>query len=191
MFAQVSRMFSTMARATVRQPMALGVASATLLASASSVMLADERERTYIMIKPDGVNRHLVGEIITRFEQRGYKIVGLKMVKPTKEIAEAHYAEHKERPFFSGLVNFLSSGPVVAIVVEGEGAIAAARTMIGATRPTQSAPGTIRGSYAVSTGRNIIHGSDSVESANREISLWFKPEELVQFEHADRKWIYE
>nr|1LEO_A Chain A, NUCLEOSIDE DIPHOSPHATE KINASE [Dictyostelium discoideum] len=137
------------------------------------------KERTFLAVKPDGVARGLVGEIIARYEKKGFVLVGLKQLVPTKDLAESHYAEHKERPFFGGLVSFITSGPVVAMVFEGKGVVASARLMIGVTNSLASAPGSIRGDFGVDVGRNIIHGSDSVESANREIALWFKPEELL------------
>nr|4C6A_A Chain A, NUCLEOSIDE DIPHOSPHATE KINASE, CYTOSOLIC [Dictyostelium discoideum] len=137
------------------------------------------KERTFLAVKPDGVARGLVGEIIARYEKKGFVLVGLKQLVPTKDLAESHYAEHKERPFFGGLVSFITSGPVVAMVFEGKGVVASARLMIGVTNPLASAPGSIRGDFGVDVGRNIIGGSDSVESANREIALWFKPEELL------------
>nr|1HLW_A Chain A, NUCLEOSIDE DIPHOSPHATE KINASE [Dictyostelium discoideum] len=137
------------------------------------------KERTFLAVKPDGVARGLVGEIIARYEKKGFVLVGLKQLVPTKDLAESHYAEHKERPFFGGLVSFITSGPVVAMVFEGKGVVASARLMIGVTNPLASAPGSIRGDFGVDVGRNIIAGSDSVESANREIALWFKPEELL------------
>eukprot|EP00274_Cyanoptyche_gloeocystis_P003394 CAMPEP_0196664574 /NCGR_PEP_ID=MMETSP1086-20130531/57608_1 /TAXON_ID=77921 /ORGANISM="Cyanoptyche gloeocystis , Strain SAG4.97" /LENGTH=190 /DNA_ID=CAMNT_0042000947 /DNA_START=168 /DNA_END=740 /DNA_ORIENTATION=- len=149
-------------------------------------------ERSYIMIKPDGVHRGLIADIIKRFEQKGYTLVGIKIIHPSRDIAEEHYAEHKGKGFFPGLVNFLTSGPVIAMVWEGKGVIDTGRKLIGATNPLASAPGTIRGDFAIAVGRNIIHGSDSVESATREISLWFKPEELVAWSPvAAAKWIYE
>lgn len=148
-------------------------------------------ERTFIAIKPDGVQRGLSGEIIRRFETKGFKLVGLKLVHPTRELAEAHYAVHRERPFFAGLVDFITSGPVVAMVWEGDGVVAAARNLIGATNPLTSAPGTIRGDFGVNIGRNIIHGSDAVETAQSEIALWFKPEELVSWTPTITPWLYE
>ncbi|KAG1667625.1 hypothetical protein FOA52_001679 [Chlamydomonas sp. UWO 241] len=148
-------------------------------------------ERSFIMIKPDGVQRGLIADIIQRFESKGYKLVGIKVVVPPKALAEAHYEEHAERPFFPKLVTFLSSGAVVAMVWEGKEAIKYGRTMIGATNPLASAPGTIRGDFAIDMGRNIIHGSDSVSAAQREIALWFKPEELASYEPATKAWIYE
>lgn len=149
------------------------------------------KQRSYIMIKPDGVQRGLVSEIIGRFERRGYKLVGLKMVHPTKEMAQQHYADLSERPFFDALCHFLSSSPVVAMVWQGEDVVIQGRAMIGATNPLKSAPGTIRGDYAIVTGKNIIHGSDSVESAEREIAMWFGEGELCDYDAVTAGWIYE
>jgi len=148
-------------------------------------------ERTFLAIKPDGVQRKLVGEIIQRFEAKGFTLVGLKLIAVQQELAEQHYAEHREKPFFQGLVEFITSGPVVAMVWEGKGVVAAARKIIGATNPLNSEPGTIRGDYGVDIGRNIIHGSDAVETAEREIGLWFQPQELCSWEPTLTKWIYE
>jgi nucleoside-diphosphate kinase len=148
-------------------------------------------ERTFLAIKPDGVQRALIGEIISRYEAKGFTLVGLKLMKVSRELAEQHYGEHKEKPFFAGLVDFITSGPVVAMVWEGKGVVASARKIIGATNPLNSEPGTIRGDYGVDIGRNIIHGSDAVETAQREISLWFKEEELAHWEPTLTKWIYE
>ncbi|MEB3229856.1 MAG: nucleoside-diphosphate kinase [Leptolyngbyaceae bacterium] len=148
-------------------------------------------ERTFIAIKPDGVQRGLVGEIIRRFESKGFNLVGLKLMQASRELAEQHYAEHKERPFFAGLVEFITSGPLVAMVWEGEGVVASARLMIGATKPAESNPGTIRGDFGVTVGRNIIHGSDAVETAQKEIGLWFSDAELVSWTPELTKWIYE
>lgn len=148
-------------------------------------------ERTFIAIKPDGVQRGLVGEIIRRFEAKGFNLVGLKLMQASRELAEQHYAEHKERPFFAGLVEFITSGPLVAMVWEGEGVVASARLMIGATKPAESNPGTIRGDFGVTVGRNIIHGSDAVETAQKEIGLWFSDAELVSWTPELTKWIYE
>jgi len=128
------------------------------------------------MVKPDGVRRGLVGEIVSRFEQKGFKIVALKMMTASPELVGEHYAEHKERPFFGGLVSFLSGGPVVAMCVEGEQVIAEWRRMMGATRPWDSAPGTIRFEFATTVDENVVHGSDSAESASRELGLWFNGE---------------
>ncbi|XP_027339986.1 nucleoside diphosphate kinase III, chloroplastic/mitochondrial-like isoform X1 [Abrus precatorius] len=151
---------------------------------------AAELERTFIAIKPDGVQRGLISEIISRFERKGYKLVGIKVVIPSKEFAQQHYHDLKERPFFNGLCEFLSSGPVVAMVWEGEGVISYGRKLIGATDPQKSEPGTIRGDLAVVVGRNIIHGSDGPQTAKDEIKLWFKPEELISFTSNAEKWIY-
>jgi len=148
-------------------------------------------ERTFLAIKPDGVQRKLVGEIIRRFETKGFTLVGLKLLNVSRELAEAHYGIHRERPFFSGLVEFITSGPVVAMVWEGEGVIASARKLIGATNPLNAEPGTIRGDLGANIGRNIIHGSDAPETAESEISLWFKEEELVNWQPTIFSWIHE
>ncbi|KAI8475976.1 MAG: flagellar associated protein [Monoraphidium minutum] len=147
-------------------------------------------EQSYIMIKPDGVQRGLVGEVIKRFEQRGYTLRGLKMMNVEKAQAEKHYADLSSKPFFPALVDYICSGPVVAMVWEGKGVVATGRKMIGATNPLASEPGTIRGDFAVEVGRNVIHGSDSVENAKLEIALWFG-EELVNWTPAAKPWIYE
>ncbi|XP_073362666.1 uncharacterized protein [Aegilops tauschii subsp. strangulata] len=151
---------------------------------------AAEMERTFIAIKPDGVQRGLISEIVSRFERKGYKLVAIKLVVPSKQFAEKHYHDLKERPFFSGLCDFLSSGPVLAMVWEGEGVIKYGRKLIGATDPSKSEPGTIRGDLAVVVGRNIIHGSDGPETAKDEIALWFQPKELVSYTSNEEKWIY-
>jgi nucleoside-diphosphate kinase len=143
------------------------------------------------MVKPDGVQRNLVGEIIRRLETKGFTLVGLKLMNVSRELAEQHYAVHKERPFFPGLVEFIISGPVVAMVWEGNGVIASARKMIGATNPLSAEPGTIRGDYGVTVGRNLIHGSDAPETAQSEIGLWFKEEELVRWQPTLTPWLYE
>ncbi|MBW4464512.1 MAG: nucleoside-diphosphate kinase [Pegethrix bostrychoides GSE-TBD4-15B] len=148
-------------------------------------------ERTFIAIKPDGVQRQIIGEIIRRFESKGFTLVGLKIMQVSRELAEQHYAVHKERPFFPGLVNFIISAPLVAMVWEGEGVIASARKLIGATNPLTAEPGTIRGDFGVSVGRNLIHGSDAPETAAEEIKLWFKDEELVSWQPASTPWLYE
>ncbi|CDW86855.1 nucleoside diphosphate kinase [Stylonychia lemnae] len=135
--------------------------------------MVEARERTFIMVKPDGVQRGLVGEILSRFEKKGFKLVGLKMDQPGKEKFEQHYADLSSKPFFAGLVNYAASGPVVAMVWEGHNVVKTGRKMLGATRPDDSEPGTIRGDLAIDVGRNVIHGSDSVDSANKEIALWF------------------
>ncbi len=148
-------------------------------------------ERTFLAIKPDGVQRGLIGEIISRFEAKGFTLVALKLMSVSRELAEAHYDVHRERPFFPGLVEFIISSPVVAMVWEGDGVVASARKIIGATNPLTSEPGTIRGDLAVNVGRNIIHGSDAIETAQREIKLWFKDEELVTWQPSLSPWIVE
>jgi nucleoside-diphosphate kinase len=148
-------------------------------------------ERTFLAVKPDGVQRQLVGDIIRRFETKGFTLVGLKLLQVSRELAEQHYDVHRERPFFSSLVDFITSGPVVAMVWEGEGVVASARKIIGATNPLSAEPGTIRGDYGVNIGRNLIHGSDAIETARREVSLWFKDEELVNWKPSIASWLYE
>jgi len=130
-------------------------------------------EKTFLMIKPDGVKRQVIGDIVDRFERRGFELKAAELMVPTREVAEAHYAEHSDKPFFGELVDFITSGPVFGMVWEGESVISLARTMMGATKPADSQPGTIRGDYATTISENVIHGSDSAESAEREISLWF------------------
>ncbi|MBD1916158.1 MULTISPECIES: nucleoside-diphosphate kinase [Cyanophyceae] len=148
-------------------------------------------ERTFLMIKPDGVQRGLISNIIGRFETKGFTLVGMKFMAVSRELAEKHYDVHRERPFFAGLVDFITSGPVVAMVWEGEGVIASARKIIGATKPLEAEPGTIRGDLGVTVGRNIIHGSDAPETAQAEIALWFTDSELVGWEPAAKGWLYE
>ena len=147
-----------------------------------------DQERTFIAIKPDGVQRGFISEIIGRFERKGFKLVALKQLIPSKELAQKHYGVHKERPFFNDLVDFISSGPVVAMVWEGEGVISSARKMIGATKPLEAEPGTIRGDLAVNIGRNIIHGSDGPDTASFEINLWFNNEEICDWNPSDSIW---
>ena len=132
-----------------------------------------------MMVKPDGFRRGLVGEILARFERKGFRIVGLKALKISQELAERHYAEHREKPFFPSLVGFITSGPVVAMVLEGPNAVAEVRKMMGATHPKDALPGTIRGDYATTIDENVIHGSATLEDAEREIALFFRPEELL------------
>jgi len=155
------------------------------------MFLETDLERTFLAIKPDGVQRGLVGEIIRRFETKGFTLVGLKFMKVSRELAEQHYAVHRERAFFPGLVEFIISSPVVAMVWEGEGVVAAARKIIGATNPLNAEPGTIRGDFGVNVGRNLIHGSDAQETAQREIALWFKDEELVAWQSHSKAWLSE
>jgi nucleoside-diphosphate kinase len=148
-------------------------------------------ERTFIMVKPDGVQRQLVGEIIGRFETKGFKLIGMKLMTVSKELAEKHYESLKDKPFFPGLVDFICSSPVVAMVWEGESVVSTSRQMIGATDPHAAVPGTIRGDFGVSVGRNIIHGSDAIETAQREIALWFKDEDLNEWQASLAPWLYE
>jgi len=152
--------------------------------------MSKNAERTYIMVKPDGVQRGLVGDIIGRFEKRGFKLIALKLVHSTREHLEQHYEDLKEKPFFPGLIKYMVSGPVVAMVWEGLDAVKTGRSMLGATNPLASNPGTIRGDYALAVGRNICHGSDCVENAEKEIKLWF-PEGTVQYSHDLAHWIFE
>ena len=153
-------------------------------------MMAD-MERTFVMVKPDGVQRGLVGEIFSRFEKRGLKIVAMKMLHIPPEMASKHYAEHVGKPFYEKLVSYITSGPVVAAVLEGKNAVKIARDMMGKTNPMDAGPGTIRGDYGLEIGRNVIHGSDSLESARREISIFFSPEEIMEYRRIDEDWLYE
>ena len=145
-------------------------------------------EQTFVAIKPDGVQRGLIGNIVSRFESKGFKLLALKLITPTRELAEKHYGVHKERPFFSGLVEFITSGPVVAMIWEGDSVIAGARKLIGSTKPSEAEAGTIRGDLASNIGRNVIHGSDANETAQFEINLWFKPSEINSWEPSDIAW---
>ncbi len=147
-------------------------------------------EKSFVMIKPDGVQRELVGEIIGRFEKKGAKIIGLKLMRISRELAEQHYEMHKGKPFFEELIKFITSGPVVAMVFEGENIINIVRKMVGATDPSNAQPGTIRGDFVLDTGQNIVHASDSIENAAREISIFFKDEELVKYNLNMLKWVY-
>lgn len=148
-------------------------------------------ERTLIIFKPDAVQRGLTGEILTRFEKKGLQIVGMKFMQIPKSTAEQHYAPHKEKPFYAGLVNFMTSSPVVVVAFQGLNAITIARNLMGATFGSKAAPGTIRGDYGVSNSYNLIHGSDSPEAAAKELALFFKPEELLSWEQLSLKWIYD
>ncbi|VVC31006.1 Hypothetical protein CINCED_3A021513 [Cinara cedri] len=148
-------------------------------------------ERTFIMIKPDGVQRGLVAKIIKRFETKGFKLVAMKFVWPSQELLKNHYADLSSKPFFPGLIEYMSSGPVVPMVWEGLDAVKTGRVLLGATDPKNSNPGTIRGDYCIQVGRNIIHGSDAVESANKEIALWFSEKEVIQWQQNSSSWLYE
>ncbi|MFP5181749.1 nucleoside-diphosphate kinase [Bacillus altitudinis] len=147
-------------------------------------------DKTFLMVKPDGVERQLIGEIVSRFEKKGLQLVGAKLMSIPKEVAEKHYGEHKEKPFFGELVDFITSGPVFAMVWQGEQVVDVTRQMIGKTNPKEALPGTIRGDYGLTVGKNIIHGSDSPESAEREINLFFKQEELTNWDQTISSWIY-
>ena len=146
-------------------------------------------ERTLVLVKPDGLQRLLAGRIIARFEDRGFKIVGLKLVHVDRELAERHYAVHRERPFFGGLVEFITSSPLVAMALEGPNAIAVVRSMVGVTRPHEAAPGTIRGDFALETAQNLIHASDGPETAVAELALWFADGELVDYSREVDRWV--
>jgi nucleoside-diphosphate kinase len=146
-------------------------------------------ERTLILIKPDGVQRLLVGRILERYEQRGLRIVGLKLMAADRSLAERHYAVHRDKPFFAGLVDFITSAPLVAIALEGLNAVEVCRAINGATRPHEAAPGTIRGDLALETGQNLVHASDSIENAEQELALWFAAGELLDYRRTVDSWI--
>lgn len=148
-------------------------------------------ERSYVMVKPDGVQRGLVGEIISRFERKGFQLKGLKLFETPRELAEEHYGELKEKPFYPKLVDYIVSGPVVCIALEGPGVVAAARKLIGVTNPLNAEPGTIRGDFGIEVGRNVVHGSDSPENGLREIALWFNEDEIVDWEQTMTPWLKE
>ncbi len=147
-------------------------------------------QRTFVMVKPDGVQRGLAGKVITRFEEKGLKIVALKMLTINKQLAAKHYAEHVKKPFFKELSDFITSGPVAAMVLEGDDAVAQVRTMMGATDPRNSPPGSIRGDFGMVLSNNVVHGSDSPKSAKREIGLFFKKNELQRYKRIDEQWLY-
>eukprot|EP00475_Leptophrys_vorax_P015009 TRINITY_DN21314_c0_g1_i1.p1 TRINITY_DN21314_c0_g1~~TRINITY_DN21314_c0_g1_i1.p1 ORF type:complete len:230 (+),score=12.62 TRINITY_DN21314_c0_g1_i1:70-759(+) len=166
------------ARAVRRQALPIAVAEAGV-------------ERSYVMIKPDGVQRGLVGDIIARFERKGFTLRGLKLFQCPEDLAKEHYKDLADKPFYSKLVEYIVSGPVVAMVWEGKGVVASARKLIGATNPLAAEPGTIRGDLAVEVGRNVVHGSDSIENGEREIGLWFKEGELCEWEPVSTPWLRE
>lgn len=147
-------------------------------------------EKTFVMVKPDGVQRGLIGDIVGRFERKGLKLAGLKLMQISEELAAKHYGEHQGKPFYGELISFITSGPVVAMVLEGQNAVSVVRSMMGKTNPVEAAPGTIRGDYAMFMGNNVVHGSDSTESAQREIGLFFSPAELVEYNKATDFWLY-
>jgi len=148
-------------------------------------------EKTFIMVKPDAVQRGLVGEIIARFEKKGFKLAGMKFIQLDRTLVEAHYAEHRGKEFFEPTVTYIISSPVIAMVWQGKNGVALARQLMGSTKPGDAAPGSIRGMYGMDVSRNIIHGSDSVTSAEREIALYFKPEELIDYPKAGEEWLSE
>ncbi len=148
-------------------------------------------ERTFVMIKPDAVQRGLIGEIIKRFEQKGLKIIGLKMVHVNRELAEQLYDIHKGKPFFEPLVEYITSAPVVTMVLEGENVVTIVRRMLGATNSAEAAPGTIRGDFAVTVARNVVHASDATERAQYEMSLFFSEKDLIEWKRIDQGWLYE
>jgi nucleoside-diphosphate kinase len=148
-------------------------------------------EKTFIMLKPDAVQRGLVGQVIARFEAKGCKLVGMKLISVDRALAEQHYAEHREKSFFEPTVTYITSSPVVAMVWEGKNVVAIARELMGSTNPASANPGSIRGSFGMDISRNVIHGSDSVTSAEREIALYFKPEEIIEYRKAGEEWLSE
>ena len=150
-----------------------------------------DMERTFVMVKPDGVQRGLIGEVISRIERKGLKIVAMKMMHVSQETAKEHYAEHIEKPFFSSLVDYITSGPVVAMVVEGRNAVSVVRKLVGKTDPVEADPGTIRGDLALDIGRNVVHASDSQQSAEREIGIFFSDDEITDYRKFDEDWVYE
>jgi nucleoside-diphosphate kinase len=147
-------------------------------------------EKTFIMVKPDGVQRGLIGEIVSRFEKKGFQLLGAKLISVSTKLAQEHYKEHKERPFFGELIDFITCSPVFALVLTGDNVIATARQMMGKTNPSEALSGTIRGDYGISLGMNIIHGSDSPTSAERELALWFPESEQVEYDKTLNRWIY-
>lgn len=148
-------------------------------------------ERTLVLVKPDGVQRGLIGEVISRLERRGLRLAAAKFMQVSKELAEIHYAIHKGKPFYDGLIQYITSAPVMAMVWEGPNAVAAVRQTMGATRPTEAAPGSVRHDFALEVGRNLTHASDSIETGEQEVALWFKPEELVAWGRETDRWIFE
>ena len=148
-------------------------------------------ERSLVLVKPDGVQRALVGEVITRLERRGLRLVAAKFIQVSQELAETHYAIHKGKPFYEGLIAYIISAPVIAMVWEGPNAIAAIRQTMGSTRPTEAAPGSLRHDFALEVGRNLTHASDSVENGEKEVALWFRPEELVDWKREVDRWVFE
>lgn len=146
-------------------------------------------QRTLVLLKPDAIQRRMISTLLERFEQKGLRFVGMKLVKASQQIAQQHYAVHKERPFYQSLIQFLTAGPTLALVLEGREAVVVVRNLIGATDGVKAAPGTIRGDFAISVQNNLIHGSDSPENAASEIALWFRPEELLDYQLVDQHWV--
>uniref|UniRef100_A0A8C4R589 Nucleoside diphosphate kinase n=1 Tax=Eptatretus burgeri TaxID=7764 RepID=A0A8C4R589_EPTBU len=167
----------------------------SLVLALFSYLFKDKRpswfERTLVILKPDGLQRALSGEVLSRFEQRGLQLVAAKLIRPSAAHLKQHYWELRDKPFFTNLVTFMSSGPIIAMVWQGTDAVAIGRAIIGATDPMDALPGTIRGDLCITVGRNVVHGSDSVESAKHEIDLWFKPAELVMWERCCHDWVFE
>jgi nucleoside-diphosphate kinase len=151
----------------------------------------EKNEQTFILVKPDGIQRRLMGEIIYRFEKSGLKILAAKFILPSKELAEQHYQIHKGKPFYNGLITYITSGPVFAMVIEGRNAIQRVRKIVGATNPQEALPGTIRSDFCQHIGRNVVHASDSTKTAENEISLWFKKDEIIKYRLDDETWIYD
>lgn len=166
-------------------------ASRIVIRPARRCSVAARAELSYVMIKPDGVQRGLIGEIVGRFERKGFKIKGLKLFQCTEDVANEHYKDLSEKPFFKYLVEYIISGPVVCLCLEGEGVVASARKLIGSTKPTEAEPGTIRGDLAIHVGRNVVHGSDSPENGEREVALWFKEGEVLEYDQFMRPWVWE
>lgn len=167
--------------------MVLGILMA-LYASASSAV-QQLRERTFVIVKPDGVQRGLIGKVVSRFEKNGFKLVAMKFLQASEETLKKHYAELSERPFFQALIQYMQMGPIVIMVWEGKDVVKRARDIIGATDPLKSSPGTIRGDYGIATGRNVVHGSDSLPSSKREIDLWFQKVEVIPWQQTLDDWI--
>merc|ERR1711962_297271 len=177
-----------LARATEPSCVAALLSSVARQAQLINIMSA---ERTFIAVKPDGVQRGLIGEIIKRFEQKGFKMCGMKFMQASEEHMKKHYEDLADKPFYPGLVKYMSSAPLCVMCWEGTQVVKTARNMMGETKPFDSKPGSIRGDFCIEVGRNIIHGSDSVESANKELALWFKPEELFSWTQGNHSWICE
>jgi nucleoside-diphosphate kinase len=175
----------------------LGVVPKTGYDCAPAILVCDRQheedslERTFVMVKPDGVQRGLIGEIVCRLEQRGLRLVAMKMLLVSRDLAETHYGEHRGKGFYDGLISYITSGPSVAMVWEGTEAIKKVRSVMGATRPIDAAPGTIRGDFGMDTGRNLVHGSDGQDSAAREISLFFQGHELIAWVRSIDEWVFE